>query len=123
MGLRFRKRISLGKFGHINLSATGISFSVGPRDANINIGGLGPNRHPRVTVGIPGTGLYYQQQLGSGSPAQASQAAVPQVYSPTNDEQTHNNPPDVANRKFWLVIRIWVAIIVLLAIALLSGTH
>lgn len=63
MGFRFRKRISLGGLAHINLSATGASLSVGPRGANINLGGIGPNRHPRATVGIPGTGLYYQQRI------------------------------------------------------------
>jgi hypothetical protein len=63
MGLRFRKRISLGGIAHLNLSATGVSLSVGPKGMNVNLGGIGPNRHRRMTVGLPGTGLYYQQRL------------------------------------------------------------
>ena len=63
MSFRFRKRISLGGLAHINLSATGASLSVGPRGTNVNLGGIGPNRNPRATVGLPGTGLYYQMRL------------------------------------------------------------
>jgi Protein of unknown function (DUF4236) len=63
MGLRFRKRISLGGIARLNLSATGASVSVGPKGSNVNLGGVGPNRHRRATVGLRGTGLYYQQRL------------------------------------------------------------
>lgn len=57
MGLRFRKSISLGKFLRLNLSKSGVSVGVGPRGLNVN---LGP-RGVRETVGLPGTGLYYQE--------------------------------------------------------------
>lgn len=57
MGLRFRKRISLGSFLRLNLSKSGVSVGVGPRGLNLN---LGP-RGVRKTVGLPGTGLYYQE--------------------------------------------------------------
>jgi Protein of unknown function (DUF4236) len=60
-GFRFRKRISL--WVHINLSATGSSLSVGRPGMTVNLGGFGPNRHPRLTVGIPGSGLSYQTRL------------------------------------------------------------
>lgn len=57
MGLRFRKSISFGKFFRLNLSKSGVSLGVGPRGLNINIGPRGV----RQTVGLPGTGLYYQE--------------------------------------------------------------
>ena len=57
MGLRFRKSISLGKFFRLNLSKSGVSVGVGPRGLNVN---LGP-RGVRETIGLPGTGLYYQE--------------------------------------------------------------
>jgi hypothetical protein len=64
MSFRFRKRVSVfGGLGHVNLSKTGVSLSVGPRGANVNLGGFGPTRHPRMTVGLPGTGLSYTQRL------------------------------------------------------------
>ncbi len=57
MGLRFRKSISLGKFFRLNLSKSGVSVGVGPRGLNVN---LGP-RGVRQTIGLPGTGVYYQE--------------------------------------------------------------
>lgn len=57
MGLRFRKSISLGKFFRLNLSKSGVSLGVGPRGLNVNLG----SRGIRKTVGLPGTGLYYQE--------------------------------------------------------------
>ena len=56
MGLRFRKSISLGKFLRLNLSKSGVSVGVGPRGLNVNFGPRGVRR----TVGLSGTGLYYQ---------------------------------------------------------------
>lgn len=57
MGIRFRKSISLGRFFRLNLSKSGVSLGVGPSGLNVN---LGP-RGVRETVGLPGTGLYYQE--------------------------------------------------------------
>lgn len=76
MGLRFRKSISLGKFLRLNLSKSGVSLGVGPRGLNVN---LGP-RGLRETVGLPGTGLYYQEthqwpKSPGAAPASVSQEA------------------------------------------------
>jgi hypothetical protein len=56
---RFRKIIPLGKFFRINLSKTGASWSAGRPGATVNV------RKDRVdgTVGIPGSGLSYKEQL------------------------------------------------------------
>lgn len=56
MGLRFRKSFPLGKLYRLNVSKSGLSVGVGPRGFNVNIGPQGIRR----TVGIPGTGMYYQ---------------------------------------------------------------
>jgi hypothetical protein len=55
---RFRKTIKLLPGMKINLSKTGISTSLGGPGASVNLG------HGQVkgTVGIPGTGLSYQEQ-------------------------------------------------------------
>ena len=69
MGLRFRKSISLGEFLRLNLSKSGVSMGVGPRDLNVSIGPRGI----RKTIGIPGTGLSYQE---TSSWAKTSQNAA-----------------------------------------------
>jgi len=57
MGLRLRKTFPLGKLFRFTLSKSGVSFGIGPRGANVNFGPRGV----RSTVGIPGTGVYYQE--------------------------------------------------------------
>jgi hypothetical protein len=61
MGFRFQKRISIFPGFRLNLSKSGVSGSVGPRGADVNIG-----RHGVTTnAGIPDTGLSYRQKMGS----------------------------------------------------------
>ena len=61
MPLRFHRVINIipGLF-RINLSKGGISGSVGPRGADVNIGRQGVT----TNAGLPGTGLSYRQKLG-----------------------------------------------------------
>ena len=61
MGFRFSKRMRLGSFARINLSKSGASLSPDGRDAHLTIG-----RTPRVTVGIPGSGLSWTETLPRG---------------------------------------------------------
>jgi hypothetical protein len=64
MGFRFSRRMTLFPGVRINFSKSGISASFGPRGAGITVGPRGSAVH----VGIPGTGLSFRQQLGSGRP-------------------------------------------------------
>jgi hypothetical protein len=60
MGWRFKRVLNLFPFLRLNLSKSGLSTSVGPRGADVNIG-----RHGMTTnAGIPGTGLSYRQKMG-----------------------------------------------------------
>jgi Protein of unknown function (DUF4236) len=61
MGFRFQKRVST-PFGRINISKSGVSLSEGVRGVHITIG-----RTPRITLGIPGSGLSWTQTLPRGS--------------------------------------------------------
>lgn len=72
MGFRFRKRISLGKFARLNLSRSGVSLGLGPRGMNVNLS----SRGMRTTVGVPGTGLFWQEQRAwrKGSPGRRTVA-------------------------------------------------
>lgn len=54
MSWRFRRSISLGKGVRINVSKSGIGFSVGKRGARIGIGPCGAY----TSFEIPGSGLY-----------------------------------------------------------------
>ncbi|MBE7459629.1 MAG: DUF4236 domain-containing protein [Zoogloeaceae bacterium] len=72
MALRFRKLIKLAPGLRMNLSGSGVSWSLGPRGASVGIG----RRGTYLNSGIPGTGLYSRQRL-SGGPAPAPQAARP----------------------------------------------
>jgi hypothetical protein len=60
MGFRFQKRVST-PFGRINFSKSGVSLSVGVRGAHLTFG-----RTPRITVGLPGSGLSYTETLPRG---------------------------------------------------------
>ena len=61
MGFRFQKRFSVLPGVKVNLSKSRVSTTIGGKGAGVNIG---PDGKPMVTVGIPGTGMSYRQQLG-----------------------------------------------------------
>ena len=56
MALRFRRSFKLFPGVRINLSKSGVSTSIGPRGASVNIG----HKRTTATVGIPGSGLSYK---------------------------------------------------------------
>jgi endonuclease YncB( thermonuclease family) len=71
MGWLFRKSIRILPGVRLNLSRKRASVSVGPPGVKYNIG---PGTR-RLTVGIPGTGLYHTQKLGQTNPSQRQPAA------------------------------------------------
>lgn len=62
MGLRYQKRISLGKFLRLNISKTGVGASLGVTGLRLSTGPSGT----QFTLGLPGTGLSYTKRLGTG---------------------------------------------------------
>jgi hypothetical protein len=62
LGLRFRRRFTIGPGLRINVSKSGISTSIGTRGAWFTIG----HGKTRETVGLPGTGLSYTEQQSIG---------------------------------------------------------
>lgn len=77
MGLRFHKRVGLGRLVRVNFSGSGVSLGLGPPGLNINIG----RRGIRKTVGLPGTGLSYEStsswNAADGDPPPAATSARP----------------------------------------------
>jgi len=65
MGLRFQKRIRLFKGLSLNLSKTGVSWTLGGPGASINVRG----KKVTGTIGAPGTGLSYRETLIDGDQA------------------------------------------------------
>ena len=61
MGLNFRKSITLGKGIKLNLGKKSAGISVGVKGAHYSVNTKG---NQRATIGIPGTGLSYTQNLG-----------------------------------------------------------
>jgi hypothetical protein len=60
MGLRFRKSVKLAPGIRMNVSGSGISWTLGPRGASVGIG----KRGTHLNSGIPGTGLYSRERIG-----------------------------------------------------------
>ena len=61
MTWRFQRRIGIAPGLRLNISKSGASLPVGERGAHLTIG-----RVPRLTVGLPGTGLSYTETLPRG---------------------------------------------------------
>ncbi len=73
MGFRFNRRVST-PFGRINLSKSGVSLTEGVPGAHITIG-----RTPRITLGIPGSGISWTETMERGrrAPVGAPQPSQP----------------------------------------------
>ena len=61
MGLRFRRSVKLAPGIRMNFSGSGVSWTLGPRGASVGIG----KRGTYFNSGIPGTGLYARERMGS----------------------------------------------------------
>ena len=72
MGLNFRKSINLGKGLRLNLSKSGVGASWGVPGFRVSKTATGQTR---TTVGIPGTGLSYTNNIGSKSKKAAKSKA------------------------------------------------
>ena len=64
MSFRFWRRVRIIPGLRVNLSKTGPSLSIGGRGAWFTIGPRGR----RVTVGLPGTGLFWTERLSAAVP-------------------------------------------------------
>jgi hypothetical protein len=76
MGWRLRRSAKLGPF-RLNFGKRGVGVSVGVRGAHMSLSADG---RVRSSVGLPGTGISYQQTLGSGSRG-ISPASAPMTNS------------------------------------------
>jgi hypothetical protein len=73
MGWRFRRSIKIAPGIRWNISKSGTSWSFGPRGYKINVGPRGV----RKTVSLPGTGIFYTEQVSASHRARSSSSYVP----------------------------------------------
>jgi hypothetical protein len=76
VGIRFRRSVRIAPGVRLNVTKTGLGITVGPRGAHYSVHSSGRRTK---SVGIPGTGLYYQEVEGGSRKAKkpAPAPAVP----------------------------------------------
>ena len=111
MGLRFSKRIRIAPGLRLNLSKSGVSASIGRRGAWLTFGG---RRKPRITVGIPGSGLSYSQQLGGPAPKR-----VPVAESTTPNAMATSQPSQPSHRSGGVIKKILAFVLLTILLVLL----
>lgn len=89
MGLRFRKVFSLGGLLRLNISKTGIGVGVAPRGFSLSIGSKGI----RKSVGIPGSGLSYQDTTSWKKLNEVADTPIEQFDSSASDENHVSEDP------------------------------
>ncbi len=67
MGFRFTRRVSIIPGLRVNLSRSGASLSIGHRGAWYTVGPRGR----RVSLGVPGTGVYWTEKVSPTAPVHA----------------------------------------------------
>jgi len=74
MGTRYRKSIGIGKIFRINLSRSGVGYSVGTKGARVS---RTANGRTRTTISAPGTGLSHVTETSSRRPASKKSGCLP----------------------------------------------
>ena len=89
MSFRFRRTFSLLPGLRANITKTGASLSIGPRGAKLTVGSGGV----RATAGLPGTGMFWSEQVTHKGHADAGQSAEPQLSLPPEVEEVIRERP------------------------------
>lgn len=76
MAIRYRKTVKICKGVRVNVSKSGLSYTLGVPGASVNVG----SRGTYANVGLPGTGVSYRQRVAA--PSHPAQAPAP-AASPT----------------------------------------
>jgi hypothetical protein len=100
MGFRFRKTIKLFPGLKLNFSKSGVSTSIGGSGATINIS----KRGTRGTVGIPGTGVTYSENL--------SKLEHPHPFAATDEVQELEEGTSMGALLLWAILGLFVFLLV-----------
>ena len=107
MGLRFRKSVKICKGVRVNFGKTGASLSVGTKGGRYTMHTSGKKT---VSVGIPGSGLYYTQSSGGGMHKHASTSPAKEQPKTNQGTSPQNNQPLPPKKR----ISIWKILLGLL---------
>ena len=83
MSFRFRRTLSILPGIRLNLGTSGASLSVGPQGAKITVGPKGV----RATAGVPGTGMFFSQQITQTPADHHREAEQPALKLPPEVEE------------------------------------
>jgi Protein of unknown function (DUF4236) len=89
MSFRFRRTLSLLPGIRLNLGKSGASVSVGPKGAKITAGPKGI----RATAGVPGTGMFFSQQIATTVADPRQEAEQPALNLPPEVEEVIRERP------------------------------
>ena len=78
MGVRFRRSVKIAPGLRLNFNKNSMGLTMGPRGAHYTV-----NTSGRVTtsVGLPGTGLWYQESRGGGGRTSTRTARTPKIQA------------------------------------------
>lgn len=95
MGLRFRKSINLGGGAKINLSKSGVGYSIGTKGARIT---KKANGGSKTTLSVPGTGIsYVKESRGKRKTANTSEGGG------TGGSMGNTGGPKKRNTLLWVI--------------------
>ena len=89
MGFNFRKSFSIGKFLRINVSKSGIGWSIGRKGVRYTHSATG---NKRTTLSLPGTGLSYTIPMGKKKKSKSSKAKTAKNKAGSIKEATAPQP-------------------------------
>lgn len=104
MGLRFRKSIKLGGGARINLSKSGVGFSMGTKGYRVTKKAGGGTRE---TISIPGTGISMVKEKGNKAGRKKSQSRGNTMDGENSNIQSSSLKP---RRRTWLWVLGWIFI-------------
>ncbi len=91
MGMRFRKSINLGGGARVNLSKSGVGFSMGTKGARVT---KKANGGKRTTLSVPGTGLSYVKESGAKKNRTSSVNKADRSAQPIEPRRSINECPN-----------------------------
>ncbi|MCQ2114230.1 MAG: DUF4236 domain-containing protein [Bacteroidaceae bacterium] len=106
MAWKYRKRIKIAPGVTINVSRSGVSTTIGPKRASVNISKNGTY----LNTGIPGTGIYDRQKIGDGTSRHSSMIST-QSTSGGGNTIGYNS-----SGCFWFIGIAWITLFVIYGI-------
>ncbi|MDA1850282.1 DUF4236 domain-containing protein [Bacillus cereus] len=86
MGFKFRKSFKVAPGVKVNLSNKGVGMSAGVKGVRVSTGPSGS----RITTSLPGTGLSYEQRIGTPKGSKQREVTTQSPHSPIKNHQKYS---------------------------------